>query len=74
VIKVEAVVFRDRVETVMDAAQRGGTHGSPTNPLLLLVPSRSGLRGSRRAKPGSAGDRRGTEGLSKTQRRVEVTR
>jgi hypothetical protein len=33
-IKVEAVVLRERVETVIDAVQNGGTHGSPVGPLL----------------------------------------
>jgi len=36
-IKVEAVVVRERVETVIDAALRGGTRGSPTGPLLRGV-------------------------------------
>ena len=32
--KVEAVVTRERVETVIDAALNGGTLGSPVGPLL----------------------------------------
>jgi hypothetical protein len=36
-VKVEAVVVRERVETVIDAVLHGGTHGSPVFPLLRAV-------------------------------------
>jgi hypothetical protein len=50
-VKVEAVVIRERIETVI---RNGGTRGFPVSPLLHPSLRSSERIGSPRAEPGSA--------------------
>ena len=55
--KVEAVVIRERVETVIDAALLTGETMFPPLAPFFFASHRDASFGSRRAKPGSAGNR-----------------